>query len=138
MIRFLINILFIVLGNALGLIAASLLLAGFGLSMQGFVTSVIVFTVAQGLLSPFVLKMAIKYAPAFRGGIALITVLVALLVTVLLTHGIQLADLTTWLLAPLVIWISTVIAGIVLPMLLFKKVFGRVSTKTDRNIRNII
>ena len=76
---------------------------------------------ANVVLSPFVMKVALKYLPALRGGIALVATFVALLVTVLFTNGLTVASVSTWVLAPFIIWAVTVVAGVVLPMLLFKK-----------------
>lgn len=125
MVRFFAQSLLTLLGNALGLILAGIILPGFHLDGFGFVMSVIFFTVAYILLSPFVLKMAVTYAPAFRGGIALISTLAVLIITTLFTHGVQISDLSTWIIAPLIIWLTTVLAGIILPLFLFKNVLSK-------------
>ena len=77
MVRFLARTALYLLANSLGLIAAAVLLDGFTLDPVGFVVSVLVFTAVETLLGPFVVKMAIQYAPALRGGIALVTTFVA-------------------------------------------------------------
>ena len=83
--RFMIQTVLLICGNALGLLAAALLVTDFRIDAIGFIVSVLFFTLMQVLLAPFVLKMAIKYAPAFRGGIALVTTFVVLLLTVAFT-----------------------------------------------------
>lgn len=127
MLRFFAQSLLTLLGNALGLLIAALLLSDFHITGLGFAVSVAFFTVANVLFSPFVLKMAIKYAPVFRGGIALVTTLAALVLTVIFTDGLQIDNLTAWIIAPLVIWLVTVLAGIVLPLFLFKKLLAKKS-----------
>lgn len=119
-----------VLGNMVGLAVAGLVVSDFKINPLGFVTSVLFFTIAQTILAPFVLKMAIKYAPVFRGGIALVTVFLVLALTVIFTHGITVASLSAWVIAPLIIWLATVIAGIILPMVLFKKALSQ--SREDR------
>lgn len=121
MLRFLATTVLTLLGNALGLIIASWLLEGFNLSVAGFLWSVLFFTIAQLILTPFVLSMSLRYLPALRGGIALVTTLVVLWLTTLFTSGVEIRDLTAWILAPLIIWLTTVLAGVVLPLFLFKK-----------------
>ena len=69
--------------------------------------------------------MAIKHAPVLRGGIALVTVFVVLLLTTLFTDGLQISGFAAWITAPLIIWVTTVVAGILLPMVLFKKVLQK-------------
>lgn len=129
MIRFLARLALTLLGNAIGLLVAALLLPGFHISPIGFVFSVLFFTGVELLLEPFILSMAIKYIPALRGGIALVTTLVGLLLTTIFTSGLSIDNLTTWLLAPLVIWLAVVVAGIVLPLFLFKKILGEAAAR---------
>jgi uncharacterized membrane protein YvlD (DUF360 family) len=124
MVRFLARTALYLLANSLGLIAAAVLLDGFTLDPVGFVVSVLVFTAVETLLGPFVVKMAIQYAPALRGGIALVTTFVGLLITSALTDGVRLEGLTTWLIAPFVVWAFVLVAAILLPMVLFKKVLS--------------
>jgi hypothetical protein len=125
MIRFLVTTLLTLLGNAIGLLIAAIALPGFQLQPLGFVVSVLFFTGAEVLLKPFIVKMSIKYAPALRGGIALVTTFVGLLLTVWFTRGISIDGLSTWVMAPLIVWLGGVLAGIVLPMVLFKETLAR-------------
>lgn len=126
MVRFLARTALYLLANGVGLIAAAVLLDGFTLDPVGFVVSLLIFTAVETLLGPFVVKMAIQYAPALRGGIALVTTFVGLLITSTLTDGVRLEGVTTWLLAPFVVWAFVLVAAILLPLVLFKKVLGEV------------
>lgn len=125
MLRFLAQTVLTLLGNAIGLLAASWLLPDFSLSVSGLIWSVIFFTVAQIILAPFIFKMAVDYLPAFRGGVALVTILVVLVLTALFTDGLEIRGVITWVLAPLVIWLMTILAGVVLPLVLFKKTLAK-------------
>lgn len=127
MIRFLAQSALTLIGNAIGLITAAFVLPDFRIGGLGFTISLIFFTIAQIILAPFVLKLAIKHAPAFRGGIALVTTFVVLILTTWLTDGLRVNGVATWITAPLIIWLATVIAGILLPMVIFKKAVARTS-----------
>ncbi len=126
MFRLLATTVLTLIGNALGLIIASWVLTGFNISVTGFLWSVLFFTIAQLILTPFVLSVSIRYLPALRGGIALVTTLVVLFLTTLFTSGVEIQDLTAWILAPLIIWLTTVLAGVVLPLFIFKKTLGKI------------
>lgn len=75
--------------------------------------------------------MSIRYMPALRGGIALVTTLVVLFLTTLFTSGVEINGLMAWILAPLIIWLTTVLAGVVLPLFLFKKTLQNVKERHD-------
>ena len=139
MIRFFVRTLLTLLANTAGLIVATIVLSGFHINLVGFIVSVLFFTGVEILLEPFVLKMAIKYLPALRGGIALVTTFVGLALTVIFTNGIQIDNLVTWIIAPMTVWLAVVLANVVLPMFLFKEILGNVrpSDKTKKVIRNI-
>ena len=124
MIRFLASVALHLLANAAGLLIASLVLPGFHIEVLGFVVSVLLFTAVEVLLGPFVLKMAVQYAPALRGGIALVTTFLGLLVTTWLTDGLRIEGITTWVFAPLIVWLCVLLAAILLPMVLFKNVLA--------------
>lgn len=124
MVRFLASATLHLLANAAGLAIAALVLPGFHIEVVGFVVSVLLFTAVEVLLGPFVLKMAVQYAPALRGGIALVTTFLGLLVTSWLTDGLRLEGVTTWVLAPLIVWLCVLLAAILLPMVLFKNVLS--------------
>ena len=134
MIRFLAQSALTLIGNAIGLLVAAMLLSDFRIDGLGFTISIVFFTVAQIVLAPFILKLAVKHAPAFRGGIALVTTFVVLLLTTWLTDGLRVNGIATWIAAPLIIWLATVIAGIFLPMVLFKKAIG--TAKDNRSSKS--
>ena len=125
MIRFLAQITLILLANAAGIIIATIVLPGFTINAVGFITSVVFFTTVELLFERFVAKVALRYVPALRGGIALVTTFVGLLLTNIWTSGLEIQGVSTWLLAPMIIWLSVVIMGIILPMVLFKNILQK-------------
>lgn len=124
MIRFLASSALYLLANAVGLLVAALVVPGLTVRPVGFVVSVLFFTVVEVILSPFVLKMSLTYLPAVRGGVALVTTFVGLLLTNWLTNGLTINGLTAWLVAPFVVWLAVLLAAILLPMVLFKRVLS--------------
>lgn len=124
MVRFLASTTLHLLANALGLLVASWVLPGLHIEASGFIVSVLFFTAVEVLLGPFVMKMAVQYVPALRGAIALVTTFVGLLLTSLFTDGLVIDDAVTWILAPFIVWAFVLVAAILLPMVLFKKVLS--------------
>ncbi len=120
MIRFLLRIAVFLGSSAIGLLVASLLVSGMTLRPLGFLTAVVIFTVAQGILSPFFLKMASRYASAFLGGIGLLSTLAALILASLFSSGISINGIASWIAATVIVWLVTAIATLVLPMLVLK------------------
>ena len=85
------------------------------------VVAVAVFALAQAVLAPFIAKMASRYASAFLGGIGLVSTFVALLLASVLTHGLSIRGVGSWIAATVVVWLVTAIATLVLPLLVVKK-----------------
>lgn len=121
MIRFLLRIAIFLGSSALGLLVAAWLIPGVSVSAWGFITAVVIFSVAQAILSPFFLKMASRYASAFLGGIGLISTLVALVLASVLTRGLSISGIGSWIAATVVVWLVTAVATVVLPALFLKK-----------------
>jgi hypothetical protein len=108
---------------AVGLLVASWLLDDFHVSTTGFIAAVLVFALAQSILSPFILNLARKYAPALLGGFGLISTLVALILASTLTDGLTISGAMTWLLGTLTVWMVTALGTWLLPLVVFKKYF---------------
>lgn len=121
MIRFLLRIAVFLGSSAIGLLVASLIVPGVTLRPLGFLTAVVIFTVAQAILSPFFLKMASRYASAFLGGIGLVSTLAALVLASLFSSGISILGIGSWIAATVIVWLVTAIATLVLPVLVLKK-----------------
>ncbi|MFF2053587.1 phage holin family protein [Leifsonia sp. NPDC058194] len=121
MVRFLIRVAIFVVTAALGLLVAAWLLPGFHLDWEGGIIAVVVFAIAQSVLSPFIFNLARKHASAVLGGIGLVSTLVALIVAALFPGGIRVDDFVTWALAALIVWFVTALGGWLLPLLFLKK-----------------
>ncbi|MBL8580647.1 MAG: phage holin family protein [Rhizobiaceae bacterium] len=110
--------------NAIGLLIAAWLLPAFQISPLGFVVVVALFTAAKFILGPLLFKLSFKYVRALNGGVALVTTLAGLWVTTWLTNGLVITGFNTWVLSTLIVWLSGVLATLVLPLFLFKQVLS--------------
>ncbi len=109
-------------GNAIGLLVASLVLDKMSIDGAAFLIAVVIFTVLTAVIEPLVDKVAERRAPALQGGSALLTTLLALVVTALVSSGLDISGLSTWILATVLVWILTVIAGVLLAKFLLRSV----------------
>ncbi|AIU09528.1 phage holin family protein [Mycolicibacterium smegmatis] len=121
MIRFLLRMAIFLGSSAIGLLVAAWSVPGVSVRIWGFLTAVVIFTVAQSLLSPVFSKMASRYASALLGGIGLISTLAALILASVLTSGLSIRGIGSWIVATVVVWVATAVATIVLPKLLLKE-----------------
>jgi uncharacterized membrane protein YvlD (DUF360 family) len=122
-IRFLVRTVIVLIGNAVGLIVASLLFDGFHIDVTGFIFSLIVFTVAVALFTPFLTNAMQRgrSSSAAVGGVALISTFLALLVTDLFTDGLNINGIGTWVGSTVVVWLASLLAVFILPFLGLKK-----------------
>ena len=117
------------LANAIGLLVAAAVLPDMTIDGVSFVIAVVIFTVIEVILDPLVTKMAVEKAPALRGGVALITTLIGLILTTLISSGLQINGFSTWLATTVIVWIAAVLAGLILPVIFVKnKVDERASS----------
>jgi low temperature requirement protein LtrA len=121
MIRMLIRIGIHLLANAIGLIVAALVLDGMTITGPAFVIAVVIFTAVEVVADPLVTKIAIRSVPALRGGVALVTTFLGLLITTWLSSGLQISGASTWVLATLIVWLAALVATLILPVLLVRK-----------------
>ncbi len=121
MIRLLIRIGLSLLGNALGLWVASLILDDMSVSGTAFVLAVVIFTVLTVVIQPLITKMAMQNAPALQGSSALVTTFIALLITDLVSDGLSISGLSTWIFATVIVWFFTMIAAWLLPLFILKE-----------------
>ncbi|MCU1444419.1 phage holin family protein [Cryobacterium sp.] len=121
MIRILLRALIFLLSAALGLWVASLVLDDLTITPSGFLTAVVVFAIAQSVLSPLLAKVVARGAPAFLGGIGLLSTVVALWIASLFPGGLTIEGWQTWILAALVVWLVTALAALLLPLVLLRE-----------------
>jgi Mycobacterial 4 TMS phage holin, superfamily IV len=120
-IRFLISTAFLAGANALGLLVAVLALDDMTTTFTSFLIEVAIFTGVTAVIRPFIMKLALQHFDALLGGTALISVLIGLIVTTALTSGLVIDGTGTWLLATIIVWLVSVLAGVLLPLLILRR-----------------
>ena len=123
MIRLLVRTAIAICAAAVGLIVAAIVLDGVHLNVGSFFGAVLIFAVTFALMQPFMVSQLRRGArgSAALGGVALISTLVALIVTDLVSDGLNIHGVGTWLVATLLVWLASLLAGFLLPYLGLKK-----------------
>lgn len=121
MIRFLVGLGIYLAAAALGLWIATLLLGDMTISASGFITVIIIFAVLQALLLPFIAAWADKRdSMLLAGGAGLVATFLALVITDLVSSGLRITGILTWILATLIVWLVTLIGMVLIPFVLVK------------------
>jgi hypothetical protein len=123
------------IGNAIGIIVAAAVLDDMTLNGAAFVIDLVIFTLTYVLVQPLMVKIALRHSSTLAGGSALLATLIALILSDVLSDGLSISGATTWLLATLIVWIVAVLAGVLLPMVMFKKALGRAAGTPARTGR---
>lgn len=121
MIRFLLSIVVHFVANAVGLLVAAALLEDMSVSGTAFVIAIAIFTLVEAVVGPMIRQAAVKNAQALLGGTAFIVTFVGLLVTSLISDGLRIEGMSTWLLATVIVWVAALLATLVLPLIFVKR-----------------
>lgn len=124
MIRLLARTAVNLIANAIGLWVASLILDDMSLTASGFIVAVLIFTGVELLVTPMIRQMALKQSSALLGSTALVATLVSLIVATIITDGLDISGIGTWVLATVIVWAVSLVGVIVVPMFLFKQVLS--------------
>jgi len=121
MIRFLVRAVIFLASAAVGLLVANAVLEDMTIdSVTSFLWVVVVFAVLQSLFAPFLAKATAKNASALLGAVGLISTFLALLVSATVSDGLTIDGASTWLLASLIVWLVTMLATLLIPIILVK------------------
>lgn len=118
--RLLVNAGITVLANAVALVVGALLIDRFSLDIAGFAIALLIFTVVQVVLEPVLRSVAKDRAPILVGLSALIATLVSLVVTSIVTDGLDIDGVATWAIAAAVVWAIALVAKLIMAKLLFR------------------
>ncbi|GAA4722923.1 hypothetical protein GCM10023216_10360 [Isoptericola chiayiensis] len=130
MIRLLARTVIFLLGAAIGIVLTDLLFSAFDWQTfdvvwgnpLAFVLAVVIFALAQAILSPFLAKVARNNAPTLVGAVGLISTYVALLIATLVApEGLDIAGWQGWIIAPIIVWLVTMLATFLLPAVMLKE-----------------
>ncbi|MEI2639363.1 MAG: hypothetical protein V9F03_10255 [Microthrixaceae bacterium] len=127
MIRLAASVAVSLLANAIALIVATLFLSEMTLDGPGFIIAVVIYTATAALIEPLVRQIAVKNMPAILGSTALVATLVSLIVTTILGDGLRISGLVTWVLAVVIVWLVALVACLLLPLVIFKKILREAS-----------
>lgn len=98
---------------AITLMIAALLFERFRINALWFIIAVAIFTAATVLLKPVFAKYAGRYAHGYTWIAGLVTTWAALLITDILSSGIQVEGLGTWIGSVLIVWVGTLVYDVV-------------------------
>lgn len=121
MIRLLVRTAVALAANAIGLIVAASVLDGMELDWAAFVLAVVIFTIAFAVLTPFLAVQLRRLGNGAIGATALIATLVSLILTDLISDGLSIDGVGTWIAAAVIVWLAALVAAFVLPFLGLKK-----------------
>lgn len=110
--------------SAAAILVAALVLSRFSLGLGGFITAVVIFTIAQSVLVGLVAKMATKYTPALVGLSSLVSTWLALVIATIPFGGIRIYGFSTWIWATLIIWGVTALCSVAIPKYILKERAG--------------
>lgn len=105
---------------ATGLLVAAWVVPNVSVSVSGFIVAVAVFCAAQTSLSLLIVKLPRAYASLLLGGSGLVLTVVALSIGSLVTHGVTIIGVASWVAATIVVWLITTVGAISLPEVLVR------------------
>jgi hypothetical protein len=120
MIRFLVRAAIFFVSTAIGLLVAKLVLDDMSIDATAFLIVVVIVAVLQAVLAPFIARTTARNAPALLGAAGLISTFIALVIANVVVEGLTIKGVTTWILATLIVWLVTMIAAFLLPVILVK------------------
>ncbi len=119
--RLVLSVVVQLIANAIALVIAAAVLADMSLSANGFLVAVGIYTLISIVVAPMLREAARRRSPALLGSTALIVSLLALIGTSLVSDGLQIHGLGTWILAAVVVWFGGLVASFLLPFVIFKR-----------------
>lgn len=124
------------LTSLIAFIIAKFLIPGFHLEWSGLVIAVLVFTIAQTVLGPFVFNMARQHASAILGGIGIVSTLLSLIIASLFPNGLTIDGFGTWFTSAIVVWLITALGGWILLGLLAKRAKNKDEAEQQQQLLN--
>jgi uncharacterized membrane protein YvlD (DUF360 family) len=111
MVRVLIRVGIFLASAAIGLLLAALLVHAFHLQWTGFVVAILVFAITQSAIEWLVRKLFDRSAPAVAGAAGLLSTFLALWIASLFSGGVSFDGVGGWILAAVVVWVTTAVLG---------------------------
>ena len=124
MLRLLINLAISLIAAAIGLLIAAIVLPDMSIDAISFVVDVAIFALIRAILAPFIIKTTVRKARPLLGAAGLFASLAALIITALISNGLQIRGFNTWVFATLIVWFASMLAAFLLPLLILKGLLG--------------
>jgi uncharacterized membrane protein YvlD (DUF360 family) len=122
MIRFLVNLAVYMAAAAIGLFVADMVLDDLQISYpQGFLIAAVLFGLIQAIIEPLMASITQKNAEMLTGGVGLFSAMIALFVTASISDELSVDGFTGLLLAALIIWLASMLAGFILKLTVAKR-----------------
>ena len=104
--RLIIRIVLALVVNAIALLIAASVVDGVSIDATSFVIAVIIFTIVSLLLRPLFAFVIARHLRPLLGIIGLVTTFLILLITDVLSDGINIDGASAWILATVIVWIA--------------------------------
>lgn len=115
--------------NAVALLVAAIALDRFTISELTFPIVVVIFT-AVGLLARPVIEAVIeKHAQIVASFVGFVAAFVTLLITDLVSDGLDVEGLGTWIIASLIVWLGRIVADVAIARRLHERLLGGRDTR---------
>jgi uncharacterized membrane protein YvlD (DUF360 family) len=115
------RIVVVLAANAIGLLLAAIALDKVSIGWAPFLIAVAIFTVVELIAFPILRSLSEKYADGLSIFVALAVTYLGLLVTDVISDGLDIEGVLTWILATLIVWAITAIAELILRKVLVKE-----------------
>ena len=106
--------------SAVAILLADILLPKMSLNIGGFITAVVIFTLAQSVVERLVANIATKHVPTFAGLASVVSTWLALIMATIPFGGIRIGGFFTWIIAALIIWAVTASCALLVPKYVLK------------------
>ena len=110
-----------VVANAAGLVVAAVALDDVSLTAAALLLDVLIFTGISIIVLPMIQKQALRRSEVIGGSSALLTIAVALVVTVWLSDGLRISGVSAWVATIVIVWAVALVVGILLPWLIVRR-----------------
>jgi uncharacterized membrane protein YvlD (DUF360 family) len=104
--RLIIRIVLALVVNAIALLIAASVVDGVSIDATYFVIAVTIFTIVSLFLRPLLAFVIARHLRPLLGIIGLVTTFLILLITDVLSDGINIDGATAWILATVIVWIA--------------------------------
>src|SRR5262245_26390291 len=111
--------------NAVALIIASIFVGGVGINVTGFLIALVIFTVCVAVLTPLFTRRLDRRTALAGAAVALLATLVSLIITDIVSNGLDITGGGAWLWATVILWGSAVLATFLLPYFGLRRYFEK-------------